>query len=194
MDEGEGDQGEGEEATGLEGSNQGQDAAELHGGEKKIPKRKSVVAETQSGRSSKKGKRSDVVTQMRPDQAALGRLRRGLQNPKVILKRPSKRQRRAAGRSNDDDPYRWEGPGPKTTGEGDPFGDDNADATRLQAEADARARDREVRDRELDPETGPKTRSSTSSSTSASPAPPSPALSLAETPPDSPVVRFGPGR
>ena len=56
MDEGEEDPGEGEEATGLGGSTQGQDAAGLHGGKKRIQKRKSVVAETQSGHSSKKGK------------------------------------------------------------------------------------------------------------------------------------------
>ena len=132
------------------------------------------------------------MTQMRPDKAALGRLKRGLHNPKVLPKRPSKRQRRAAGRSDDGDPYGREGPGPKTTE--DPFGDGNADATRLQVEAEVRAGDREVRDRELDPETRPKTRFSTSSSKPASPAPPSPAISLVETAPESPVeLVTGPG-
>ena len=132
------------------------------------------------------------MTQMRPDKAALGRLKRGLHNPKVLPKRPSKRQRRAAGRSDDDDPYGREGPGPKTTG--DPFGDDNADATRLQTEAEVRARELAGRDLELDPGAGPKTKSSTSSSTPASPALPSPAISLVETAPESPVeLVTGPG-
>ena len=192
MDEGEGDQGEGEEATGLEGSNQGQDAAELHGGEKKIQKRKSVVAETKSGQPSKKGKRGDVVTQMRPDKTALGRLKRGLHNPTVRPKRLTKRQRKEAGRPDDDDAYGCrEGPGPRTTW--DPFGDGNADATRRQAEAEVRARE-VARDLELDPGAGPKTKSSTSSSTPASPALPSPAISLVEIASDSPVeLVTGPG-
>ena len=181
MDEEEGDQGEGEEATGLGGDTPDPDASTLPGEEKKIKKRKNIVEEIQSGRSSKKGRTVNIVTQMRPNKETYGRLRHGLHPPTTKPKRATKRQRQEAARSDDDDPYCTTG----TTE--DPFGDNNADATRLQSEADARARDSEVKNRGLDQETGPKTRSSTSSSTAASSTPPSPAISLVETPQDSPV-------
>ena len=97
-------------------------------------------------------------------------------------------------RSNDDDFYGRNGPGPCITA--DPFGDNNAGDARIQAEADVRARDIEVRNRLPDQETRPKTRSSTFSAIAASSAPPSPAISLVETPQDSPVemVSYADGR
>ena len=111
MEEKEEGPGEEEEATGLGGSSQGPDAAEPHGGERRIKKRKNAAAGTQSGRSSKHGRTVDIVTQMRPDRAALGRLKHGLHNPKVKVKRLTKRQRQEAGRSDDEDPYCRDGPG-----------------------------------------------------------------------------------
>ena len=185
MDEEEGDQGEGEEATGLGGDTPDPDASTLPGEEKRIKKRRNIVEEIQSGRSSKKGRTVDIVTQMRPNKETFGRLKQGLYPPTNKAKRATKRQRQEVARSNDDDFYGRNGPGPCITA--DPFGDNNADATRFQAEAEARARDIELRNRLPDQETGPKTRSSTSSAIAASSAPPSPAISLVETPQDSPV-------
>ena len=194
MDEEEGDQVEGEEATELEGGTPYPGASALPGEEKRIRKRKNPVGETQSGRSSKKGRPGDSVTQMRPNNETYGRLKQGLCPPTGKAKKTTKRQRQEAARANDEDWYGRNGPGPCTTA--DPFGDNNAGDARIQAEADVRARDIEVRNRLPDQETRPKTRSSTSSAIAASSAPPSPAISLVETPQDSPVelVSFADGR
>ena len=180
-----GDQVEGEEAPGLEGDNPYPGGSALPGGEKRIKKRKDPVGETQPSRSSKKGGPGDSVTQMQPDKEAYGRLTQGLYPPVGKAKKLTKRQKLEAAKANDEDWYGITGPGPCTTA--DPFGDNNAGDTRIQAEADARARDLEVRNRLPDQEARPKTRSSTSSAIAASSAPPSPAISLVETPPDSPV-------
>ena len=193
-DEEAGDQAEGEEATELEGDTPYPDASALSGEEKRIKKRKNPVGETQSGRSSKKGRPGDSVTQMRPNNETYGRLKQGLCPPTGKAKKLTKRQRQEAAKANDEDWYGRNGPRPCTTA--DPFGDNNAGDARIQAEADARARDIEVRNRLPDQETRPKTRSSTSSAIAASSAPPSPAISLVETPQDSPVemVSYADGR
>ena len=105
-------QGEGEGATGLGGSTQGKDPAGVHGAEKRIPRKGNVLAETQSGQSSKKRKGSDVVTQMRPDEAGIDRLKQGLVNPTVRPKRLTKRQRKAAEKPDDyEADYGMEGSG-----------------------------------------------------------------------------------
>ena len=176
-----------EEAPGLEGDNPYPGGSALPGGEKRIKKRKDPVGETQPSRSSKKGGPDDSVTQMRPDKEAYGRLTQGLYPPVGKAKKLTKKQKLDALKANDVDWYGTNGPKPCTTA--DPFGDDNAGDTRLQAEADARARDLAVRKVNglPDQEAGPKTRSSTSSATAASSRPPSPAISLVESPPESPV-------
>ena len=191
-----GDQVEGEEAPGLEGDTPYLGGTTLPGWGKRIKKRKDPEGETQPSRSSKKGRQDKSVTQMRPDEETYGRLMQALRPPGGKTKKLTKKQKLDARKDNDEDWYGNNGPKPCTTA--DPFGDDNADGTRLQAEADARARDLAVRKVNGLPnqEARPKTRSSTSSATAARSLPPSPAISLVESPPDSPVeyAKYADGR
>ena len=151
---------------------------------------------TQSSRSYKKRGREEGGTQIRPDDETYGRLTQGLRAPAVRPKRQklTKRQKLEARKENEED---WYGLGEGCT-TADPYGDDNADAVRLQAEADARARDIALKKVNSlpDQEAGPKTRSSTSGATTASSRPPSPAISLVVSTPDSSVeyATFSDGR
>jgi hypothetical protein len=159
-------------------------------------KGKDPGGETQPNRSHKKRVREEVGTQIRPDKETYGRLAKGLRAPASQPKRQklTKRQKQEAREANDDN---WYGLGGVCT-TADPYGDDNADAVRLQAEADARARDIALKKVNSlpDQEAGPKTRSSTSGATTASSRPPSPAISLVVSTPDSSVeyATFSDGR
>ena len=168
----------------------------LPGWGKGSKKREDPGGETQPSLSSKKGGQDKSGKQMRPDEETYGRLAQELRAPAVRPKRQklTKKQKLEARKGNDEDLYGQD----EACTTADPFGNDNADGTRLQAEADARARDIAVRKVNGLPnqEAGPKTRSSTSSAPAARSPPPSPAISLIESPPDSPVeyAKYADGR